>query len=107
MLATALRQAGADVETAGSVTAAMASLGARVPDAIVSDIAMPQQSGYDLVRLIRSDPRLAAVPVLALTAYTRAEDRDIALGLGFTAYLGKPVEPAALVAAVAKISGRE
>jgi CheY-like chemotaxis protein len=69
---------------------------------------MPGEDGYTLIRKVRSlDPdRGGRIPAAALTAYTQAEDRKQALLAGFQLYLSKPVEPAELTAAVARLAGR-
>jgi signal transduction histidine kinase/CheY-like chemotaxis protein len=103
LVAAVLRRAGAEVTTAASVQEALGLLEARTPDVVVTDIAMPHATGFDLVRHLRSDARWCEIPVIALTAYARAEDRAQALQLGFTAHLGKPFAPRALVALVAEV----
>jgi signal transduction histidine kinase len=104
LVAAVLSKAGADVTSVASVREAQAALDTRLPDVIVTDIAMPHASGFDLVQRLRSDPRWCEIPVVALTAYARAEDRAQALSLGFTAHLGKPFTPRALVALVAEVA---
>jgi CheY-like chemotaxis protein len=103
LIAAVLQQAGARVTSAGSVREALAAIAAQVPTVVLTDIAMPHATGFDLVRELRSSPLWRDVPVIALTAYARAEDRAQALGLGFTAHLGKPFSPRALVALVADV----
>jgi CheY-like chemotaxis protein/two-component sensor histidine kinase len=77
-------------------------------DVLVSDIGMPGEDGYALVRAIRHLPAAEGgrIPALALTAYSRAEDREKALHAGFTCYAAKPIEPAQLQAIVARLAGR-
>ena len=72
------------------------------PDVIVCDIAMPQEDGYAFVRELRAnaDPKIASLPIIALTAFGRAEDQESALASGFDDYLKKPVEPEDLANAV-------
>jgi CheY-like chemotaxis protein len=103
-----LESAGAQVIAAASAGEALAALSARPPDVLLSDLGMPGEDGYALIRKIRSlDPaRGGRVPAAALTAYTQAEDRRQALLAGFQVYLPKPVEPAELTAAVARLAGR-
>jgi PAS domain S-box-containing protein len=110
MLRKTLERDGAGVETRESVAAALGAL-ADSPafDVLVSDIGMPVEDGYTLMRRIIERARergVAPLPALALTAYARAEDRDAALDAGFDAHVAKPVAPAELVAAVAKLAGR-
>ena len=102
-----LRQQGAQVLACRSVDEALATVRRGRPDVVVCDIAMPGRDGFAFVREIRSLPtgEGGAVPALALTAYARREDREYALGQGFQAHLSKPVEPAELVMAVARLAG--
>jgi len=94
LLARELQLLRASVETADSVREALRRIEAFRPEVLVSDIAMPEQDGYDLIRAIRSlpDEDLRRIPALALTAFARIEDRERALREGFQAHLGKPVE---------------
>ena len=103
-----LESAGAQVTSAATAQEALAALSARPPDVLLSDLGMPDEDGYALIRKVRSlDPaRGGSVPAAALTAYTRSEDRREALLAGFQVYLPKPVEPAELTAAVARLAGR-
>jgi PAS domain S-box-containing protein len=103
LVSAVLTQAGADVTTAGSVKAALDVLDVRTASVVITDIAMPHATGFDLVRELRGSERWAETPVIALTAYARAEDRAQAISLGFTAHLGKPFSPRALVALVADV----
>ncbi len=98
--------AGAQVTVATSVREAIAAIASRLPDVVLTDIAMPHATGFDLVRQLRATPEWSEIPVIALTAYARAEDRAQALSLGFTAHLGKPFSPRALVALVAEVGRR-
>jgi CheY-like chemotaxis protein len=98
-----LHRAGAEVVVAASVRDAIAAIAVRQPDVVLTDIAMPHATGFDLVRQLRATPEWSEIPVIALTAYARAEDREQALSLGFTAHLGKPYSPRALVALVAEV----
>jgi CheY-like chemotaxis protein len=98
----------AKVTTASSAREALARLVESPPDVLVSDIGMPEQDGYDLIREVRRLSRVEAaqVPAVALTAFAREEDRLQALAAGFQMHLAKPVAPADLVAGVAKLAGR-
>lgn len=98
-----LESADAQVDVAGSVREAMELLGRDRPDVVVSDIAMPEQDGYSLMRWIREQAKLT-IPTIALTAYTRAEDQTEALAAGFTTHVGKPVNPEDLVRAVKNLA---
>jgi signal transduction histidine kinase len=104
-LAAVLEHAGATVRAAGSVDEAMAALAGVQPDVIVSDIAMPQQDGYALMRRLADDPGASAtLPTLALTAYGSAEDQRRILDAGYRAYLTKPVDATELVVAVGRLA---
>jgi signal transduction histidine kinase/CHASE1-domain containing sensor protein/CheY-like chemotaxis protein len=103
MVAAILGHAGAEVRTAASVAAAVATLGAFAPDVVLSDIEMPGDDGYALIRQVRGHARDAAVPAIALTAYGRTEDRLRALASGFQDHVTKPFDPGALVASIAAL----
>jgi CheY-like chemotaxis protein len=100
---TVLEAEGAEVITANSVAAALELLHEKPADILVSDIAMPEQDGYELIRRVRELPPESGgvIPVVAVTAYARIEDRERAIASGFQAYVSKPVEPEKLVEAVA------
>ncbi|HXM79092.1 MAG TPA: response regulator [Thermoanaerobaculia bacterium] len=106
LLVEALRTAGGRVAAAESARAALALFADRPPDVLVSDIGMPEEDGYALIRAIRALPadRGGAVPAIAVTAYAREEDRLRALAAGFQAHIAKPVDPGELVAAVARVA---
>jgi CheY-like chemotaxis protein len=106
LVGTALRQAGARVTPAASMRDALEIVDMVTPDVLVSDIGMPNGTGYEFVKRVRALERTAEVPVIALTAYARAEDRERALDAGFDFHVGKPVEPLVLVRAVAVAAGR-
>src|SRR5262249_39840603 len=91
-----------------SAAEAIQTLDEWLPDALVSDIGMPFEDGYELMRKIRArDPeRGGLIPALALTAYARVQDAQQALEAGYQAHLPKPVEPAELAIAVANLVGR-
>ena len=102
-----LREAGAEVTTVESASAALDLVDRKVPDVLVSDIGMPQTDGYELLRRIRGLSRDAAVlPAIALTAFARPKDRIGALRAGYAAHLAKPADPTQLIATVAAIANR-
>jgi two-component system cell cycle response regulator len=70
------------------------------PDLIVCDVQLPKRSGYDVARQLKGDPALAAVPLLAVTAFAMVGDRDKILTAGFDGYLPKPIDPQTFVAQV-------
>jgi signal transduction histidine kinase len=111
LVAYVLETRGMDVRVATSVAEAMAVLAKYTPHVILSDIGMPDEDGYLLIRNIRMlpDQEKQRIPVIALTAFARNEDRTRALVDGFNLHMAKPVEPTALVRAVfdlARYTGR-
>jgi signal transduction histidine kinase len=108
LLMVALQQCGAEVAAFGSVPEALAAFDRAVPDVLLSDIGVPGEDGYSLIRKVRArEPALGGnVPAAALTAYARAEDRLRALESGYQTHLVKPVDPAELIATVARLAGR-
>jgi CheY-like chemotaxis protein len=106
LVAMVLEDCGCRVTMAGSVEDALRKFDEVSPDLLLSDIGMPGESGYDLIRKVRSRPRERGgdVPAAALTAYARAEDRRNMLNAGYSIHLPKPIEPAELVAVVATLS---
>jgi PAS domain S-box-containing protein len=106
LIGTILRSAGATVDTADSVKAAMVRIGRDGLDAVVTDIAMPHEDGYSLVRQVRAGGVTPRLPVIALSALGRDVDRQRMAAAGFDDFLLKPVDPPHLVAAVAAALGR-
>ena len=103
LLVTVLTQQGAKVSEAGNASEALARVAQSVPHVMLSDIGLPGEDGYELIRAIRARGFTPdALPAIALTAYSRREDQRLALQAGFQAHVAKPVEPAILVAAVAE-----
>jgi CheY-like chemotaxis protein len=100
-----LEQQGARVLTAASASAALDVLQREHVDVLLSDIAMPGEDGYSLIRKVRAlnAPRVASIPAVALTAFARNEDRQRALQAGFQLHLPKPVDTQALIVVVAKL----
>jgi len=102
LLATVLAKQGATVEQAGSCDEALAQLDRALPDILLSDIGLPGQDGYELIRAVRARGLTPQqLPSIALTAYARREDQRLALQAGFQAHVAKPMEPAELVRVVA------
>ncbi|HXD34931.1 MAG TPA: PAS domain S-box protein [Pyrinomonadaceae bacterium] len=100
LLKAGLENCGAQVTLAGSAAEAFDALESQIPAVIISDIGMPGEDGYDLIRKLRSMPadKGGNVPAIALTAYARVEDRLRALRSGYQMHVPKPVELAELVA---------
>jgi CheY-like chemotaxis protein len=94
---------GAEVMTVFSASEAIRALDQSEFDVLVSDIEMPGEDGYSLIRRIRDRTDAARyLPAVALTAYARVEDRTRALLEGFNSHLAKPAHPAELAAIVAR-----
>jgi PAS domain S-box-containing protein len=104
LIARILTDVGARVSEAGSADEALAQVYAAAPDVLVSDIGMAKQDGYQLLRALRSSAYPAErLPAIALTAFSRAQDRSDALGAGFQMHLTKPVRAEALISAVSRL----
>ena len=102
MLRIILSDRGAMVRTASDVPSALQLLATRPFDALISDIGMPGQDGYDLIREVRRAEATrpmpqAHLPAIALTSFTREQDRVQALAAGFDAHCGKPLRPLSLM----------
>jgi signal transduction histidine kinase/CHASE3 domain sensor protein/ActR/RegA family two-component response regulator len=108
MVTEVLRACGADVAQAASAQEALATFNHQRPDVIISDIGMPGEDGYSLIRRIRALPAELGgrTPAVALTAYARSEDAQRAFAAGFQMHLAKPVEPVQLATVVANLGGR-
>jgi hypothetical protein len=106
MMTSALETCGATVVAAGSADEALRALNQSPVDVLLSDVAMPEKDGYELIREIRATPtaRISAVPAAAVTACVRDDERQKALAAGFQMHLAKPVHPAALARAVAALA---
>src|SRR4029077_11666266 len=98
----------AEVHTAENAEEAVALVKSEKPHVLISDIGMPGEDGYGLIRRVRalSAETGGHTPAVALTAYARAEDRVTAIVAGFQHHLSKPVEPNELIAIVASLAGR-
>lgn len=95
----------ARVITAASAEEAIAALIRDRPDVLVSDIGMPVEDGYSLIRRVRSmSDGVANVPAIALTAYARVEDRVKAIHAGYQLHLSKPVEPIELASMIESVA---
>jgi len=105
MLAYLLREHGADVEPVGSAREAMQAFNARPFDIMLSDLEMPEEDGYSLLRRIRARQGGASrrIPAVAVTAYGRAEDQARATAAGFDRHIVKPIDGADLVTTVATL----
>jgi signal transduction histidine kinase/DNA-binding response OmpR family regulator len=104
-----LEDAGATVREASAVKEACDALAIEAPDVVVSDLAMPGEDGYAFAKRVRASAveAIRGVPLVAMTAYARAEDRRRVLAAGFDRHVSKPIEPEELVDALAAvIAGR-
>ena len=111
MVSFMLQMNGARVTTANSSVEALEILknageSRSIPDIIISDIGMPNESGYALIEKIRalSSPRSARIPAIALTGFNRPEDRQSALDAGFQMHIAKPFEMEFLIDAINRLS---
>ncbi|WP_339458915.1 ATP-binding protein [Nodularia spumigena] len=104
-ISTVLEECQAEVKAVKSVSEALQVIIDWKPDVLVSDIAMPEEDGYSLIRKVRSQPQEQGgkIPAAALTAYARAEDRTRAIQEGYQLHLPKPIEPAELATVVASL----
>jgi signal transduction histidine kinase/CheY-like chemotaxis protein len=99
LLTTQLVSAGYHVDVAGTGEAGLTAAGARPPDAIVLDVALPGIDGFEVIRRLKADARLAGIPVFFATII---DERQAGLALGANDYFVKPVDQAALLGALAK-----
>ncbi len=111
LLAALLEARGVEVRTAASAREGLLVLEQGLPDVILSDLAMPDQDGYDLIRELRRRSAASGglLPAIAVSAYARAEDSSRSLASGFQIHLTKPIDPNALYSAIerlAMLSGR-
>lgn len=72
------------------------------PDLILMDIQMPEMDGYEAARSLRDTPEVAQIPIVAVTSYAMAGDRERALQLGFVGYLEKPISTETFVAQIVR-----
>lgn len=109
LLRQGLEYCGATVKVVGTAAEAIDAIMSSVPDILISDIGMPGTDGYDLIRQVRALPlnRGAKVAAIALTAYTRIEDRLQALRAGYDMHVPKPVELTELCAVAASVARRK
>ena len=98
-----LMHAGHAVGVLGDGEDALRALRRRKPDLAIVDMAMPQMSGSELIKIVRRDPELYDVPILVLTARRSDEDEAIARQAGANGYLRMPFEPERLVSVVNQI----
>ena len=101
-----LKLEGYDIVSANNGRQGLECALAERPDLIISDIGMPEMDGFELIAHLRALESQSGerTPAIALTAFAQAEDRTRAMRAGYQTYLGKPVEPAELVATIASFT---
>jgi signal transduction histidine kinase/PleD family two-component response regulator len=104
-----LTGSGSEVRCCASAAGAMQEFEDWNPDLLLSDIGMPDEDGYALIRKLRQEKskRVCGIPAIALTAYATPDDRAQALAAGFQMHLPKPIEPETLVTSIASAVGRK
>jgi signal transduction histidine kinase/ActR/RegA family two-component response regulator len=106
LAAAILTAKGARVRTCPSAAAALATIHEWHPDVLVSDIEMPDEDGYSLIRKVRRfESADAKIPAVALTAYGRIQDRMASLTAGYNMHVPKPVDPGELTTIIASLVG--
>jgi PAS domain S-box-containing protein len=106
LLAELLDRSGASVQTAMSAAEALAFVDRGPPDLVITDIGMPIEDGYAFIQQLRARPKEkgGAIPVIALTAFTRPEDRARTAATGFNRHISKPIEARELIAAIISLT---
>ena len=97
---------GYEVLTAGDGLSAVETALRELPDAVVMDMSLPGLDGYNAARLMRREPALAGIPLIACTAYNRWEWRGKAIAAGFDAFMTKPLDLRRLTATLATLLAR-
>jgi PAS domain S-box-containing protein len=103
LICTILERYGAKVTSATTAAEALDALSAEHPNVLISDIGLPDMDGIELIKSVRSRADIANIPAVALTAYASRQDATKAIGAGFDAHVAKPVQPATLGSAVARL----
>lgn len=109
LISTILTRCGSEVRCSESAAEAIRAFAEWGPDLLLSDIGMPNEDGYSLIRKVRKlrSKRAKQIPAIALTAYATDEDRSLALAAGFQIHLTKPVEAKSLLTSIAAALGSE
>src|SRR5204862_286326 len=108
LLSLTLECSGAKVEAVQSAKEALDYLQLFKPDVLLSDIGLPIESGYELIRKVRAlSSEASQVPAVALTAFATEKDRRLALTAGYQIHLAKPVEPNILVEAIQRLANSD
>lgn len=107
LIAAVLKNAGAAVTTANSVREAIAVMSKQDAELLVSDIGMPFEDGYELIRRVRQgavSDAARSMPAVAVTAFASAKDRQAALSAGFQAHVSKPFDAQGLVQLLSRLA---
>ncbi len=104
MLSELLSSHNADVRTAESVATALILYRSWAPELLLSDLGMPEQDGYDLIRSIHALPYGLLRKAIAITGFSRDEDRERALAAGYDNFFTKPVDFGQLINLIAEIN---
>ncbi len=102
MITYLLEHAGLEVSRARDGISGLQQASADPPDLIILDIQLPGLDGYEVARRLREQPLLATVPIVAVTSFAMAGDRERILAAGCTAYLEKPIDPDTFVGSVTR-----
>jgi two-component system cell cycle response regulator DivK len=97
-----LKNAGFTVFTASNGQEAIRIALAESPHLVLMDIQMPEMDGYEAAKRIHSEPKLAGVPIVAVTSYAMTSDREKALEMGFVGYIEKPIQPLTFASQISK-----
>jgi PAS domain S-box-containing protein len=108
VVAAIFQETGAEVSTASNVEEALQTLESFKPQILISDIGMPGEDGYSLIRKVRALPadRGGTIPAIALTAFARTQERLKVLSAGYQMHVSKPLEPLELAIVVASLTNR-
>jgi CheY-like chemotaxis protein len=83
--------------TAGNGAEGVAAVSRDHPDLVIMDLQMPVMDGYEAAKLLKADPAVAAIPLVAVTAYAMVGDRERIMACGFDGYMTKPIDPQTFV----------
>jgi CheY-like chemotaxis protein len=92
-----LQAFGHETLTAGNGAEGVAAVSQDHPDLVIMDLQMPVMDGYEAAKLLKADPAVAAIPLVAVTAYAMVGDRERIMACGFDGYMTKPIDPQTFV----------
>ncbi len=109
MLKVLFEQFNVEINTVSSVAEAMSAINQKTPDVLISDIGMPGEDGYELIRRVRQLPpeKGGRMPAIALTGYASQQDRELALNAGYQEHFSKPIDVDGLIHLVGKLLKHE